>query len=59
MRFQALQDFWSDELQSQYSRELYYTAHSSDTKLTALLPIWEREGKITFGGAAAEVQGKG
>jgi hypothetical protein len=59
MRFQALQDFWSDETQSNYCRGLYYMARLSDTKLAALLPKWEREGKITFGGPAAQMQGRG
>jgi hypothetical protein len=59
MRFQALQDFWSDETQSNYCRGLYYMARLSDTKLAALLPLWEHEGKIALGGPAARLQGEG
>jgi hypothetical protein len=57
--FVALVDFWSEELQSQYCRGLFYTARSPDTKLTALLPKWQSEGKIALGGPAAQVQGEG
>ena len=59
IRFQALEYFHSPELGSYYVKNLSYTARPSDTKLRALLPQWESEGKIAYGGPAARVQGEG
>jgi hypothetical protein len=59
IRFQALEYFHSPELGSCYVKNLSYTARPGDTKLRALLPQWESEGKIRSGGPAAQMQGKG
>jgi hypothetical protein len=59
MQFHALQDFWSDETQSNYCRGLHYTVRPDDDKLRKFVMKWKNEGKITFGGPAAQVQGKG
>jgi hypothetical protein len=59
IRFQVLVDFHSPYLESDYVKGLFYTARPSDLKLRALLPTWERDGKIALGGPAAQLQGKG
>jgi hypothetical protein len=59
MRFQALQDFWSDETQSNYCRGLHYTVRPDDDKLRKFVMKWKHEGKIALGGPAAQMQGEG
>jgi hypothetical protein len=58
MRFTALQDFYSDETQSQYVAGLSYAAGLSDEKLRELIPKWIAEGKVVEGGPEATVVGK-
>jgi hypothetical protein len=59
VRFQALIDFHSPELASDYVKGFFYSLRDNDLRLAELVPIWEREGKIAFGGPAAQVQGGG
>jgi hypothetical protein len=58
-RFQALVDFRSSELRSEYVKGLSYTVGPADRALTELLPIWVAEGKVRLGGAEAEMRGEG
>jgi hypothetical protein len=46
MIFQALEDFWSDETESQYAAGLQYTIR--EEALRDLAEIWESEEKIRF-----------
>lgn len=55
MVFTALQDFWSEELQSQYCQHLTYTVRPGDTTLARLVPTWVSEGKITIGVVAPAI----
>ena len=57
--FRANQTFECPELASVYSAGFTYTAFPGNDVLRALIPQWESEGKITIGGAAAAVSGKG
>ncbi len=58
MRFTALQDFYSDETQSQYVSGLSYTVRAADERLHKLIARWIAEGKIVEGGPEATVAGK-
>jgi len=58
MRFTALQDFHSDETQSQYVAGLCYTVGQMDERLYKLVARWIAEGKIVEGGPEATVAGK-
>lgn len=49
MQFTALEDFWSDELQSQYCKGLSYRVRPGDDRLAGLVPKWIAEGKIAEG----------
>jgi hypothetical protein len=53
MQFTPLEDFFSDELQSQYCVGLSYTVKddAAHAKLAALVPKWLAEGKVRQGGA--------
>lgn len=44
--FSPTEDFFSDELQSQYVKDLRYTVHQGNAKLAALVDVWREEGKI-------------
>lgn len=66
MQFTPLKDFFSDELQSQYSVGLSYTVKddAAHAKLAALMPKWIAEGKVKAGApddkaAAAHFGGAG
>jgi hypothetical protein len=59
MRFVIVEDFWSDELQSQYCAGLSYEAKEGDDKLLALVPQWIAAGKAREGGPVTEVKGEG
>lgn len=56
MRFTAVQDFVSDETQSQYAVGMSYTA--DDDRLRELVAKWIAEGKVVEGGPEATVTGK-
>jgi len=58
MRFTALQDFYSDETQSQYVAGLSYETRPGDHKLIELVPQWTVDGLIRMGGPRAIVSGK-
>jgi hypothetical protein len=61
MQFTPLQDFYSDELRSQYCVGLSYTAREKDALLIGLLPKWIEEGLVILGppANAQEIQGAG
>ena len=56
IQFTAIQDFWSDETKSQYCEGLGYRVTAD---LVDLIASWEKEGKIRYGAAAAQVSGEG
>ncbi len=58
-RFTILEDFFCDELQTQYLRGYSYTVRDSDTVLDKLVPKWIEEGKAREGGPEAEMSGGG
>ena len=58
MRFTALEDFYSDETQSQYVAGLSYESRPGDRKLIELIPQWIVDGLVQMGGPAAKVMGK-
>jgi hypothetical protein len=59
MRFEALMDFTSPELASEYVKGLFYTVRPEDEVLAALVPVWESQGKVRLGGPVAELKGEG
>jgi len=59
MRFTALQDFFSEETRSQYTKGLSYTVRPADKTLAELVPLWIEQGKVAPGGPGAEVSGEG
>jgi len=58
MRFTAVQDFFSDETQSQYATGMSYTIAADDDRLRELVAKWIAEGKVVEGGSEATVTGK-
>jgi len=58
MRFTALQDFVSDETQSQYVAGLSYETRPGDNKLIELVPQWIVDGLVELGGPQAMVSGR-
>jgi len=56
MRFTAVQDFFSEETQSQYAAGMSYAA--ADDRLRDLVAKWIAEGKVVEGGPEAIVVGK-
>jgi hypothetical protein len=58
MRFTVVDDFYSEELGSQYVAGLSYEARDADDKLKKLIPKWIKEGKVREGGPEATVSGK-
>ena len=58
MRFTVLQDFYSEETQSQYVAGLSYMARAGDERLRELIPQWIEQGRIVEGGPVATVTGK-
>jgi hypothetical protein len=58
MRFTALQDFYSDETQSQYVAGLSYETGPKDHKLIELVPQWIVDGLVQMGGPTAKVFGR-
>ena len=46
LSFEVVTDFESAETQSHYVGGLRYIARPQDARLRALVPIWEREGRI-------------
>ena len=59
IRFQALKNFWCEELKSAYETGMYYTARPGNYTLLHFLTKWIEEGKVKMGGPAAKVTGKG
>jgi hypothetical protein len=49
MQFTPLQDFFCEELRSQYCVGLSYTVRQADETLQALVPKWIAEGKVRQG----------
>jgi hypothetical protein len=49
MQFTPTRDFWSDELQSQYSVGLSYTVGPEDKRLASLVQKWLSDGKVVAG----------
>jgi hypothetical protein len=58
-RFTVLDDFFCDELQTQYLAKYGYEAGDDDELLQSFIDDWIREGKVREGGPAAEVSGTG
>jgi hypothetical protein len=58
MRFTALQDFYSEETESQYVAGLSYETRPGDRKLIELVPQWIVDGLVELGGPAAKVTGR-
>ena len=58
MRFTALQDFYSEETQSQYVAGLSYETRPGDRRLIELVPQWIVDGLVELGGPAAKVMGR-
>ena len=56
-RFTVLDDFFSDEFQTQYLAGYSYEARDEDEKLLGLLDQWIEEGKVREGGPEAQVTG--
>ena len=56
MQFTPINDFFSDEMQSQYCKGLSYfvKADAAHAKLAALVPKWIAEGKVRPGAPNAE-----
>jgi hypothetical protein len=59
MRFTALEDFWSEELQSQIAKGLSYEVKEEHGKIFELAPKWLKEGKIREGGPEPKVSATG
>jgi hypothetical protein len=59
VRFTVIDNFKSEELQSEYVAGLSYEARDEDTVLLGLIPQWIEEGKVREGGPAAIVSGAG
>jgi hypothetical protein len=58
MRFRALDDFWCEELKSQYAKGLTYTVHYPTSRLARYANRWLEEGKIEeVIGSAATISG--
>lgn len=51
--FTPVEDFFSEEFQSQYVKGLSYQAKPEDGKLLALLPEWVEAGKVYLGSPKA------
>jgi hypothetical protein len=58
MRFTALQDFYSDETQSQYVAGLSYETRPGDRTLIELVPQWIVDGLVELGGPVAKIAGR-
>jgi hypothetical protein len=56
--FTAIEDFYSEELESYYVKGLSYTARPGDEKLKTLLPFWLNEKKIVYGRPSATLRGE-
>ena len=56
-RFTVLDDFFSDDLQSQYVAGLSYEVGENDDKLASLVDGWIAEGKAREGGPQATMTG--
>lgn len=56
-RFTVIDNFESEELQSQYVAGMSYQARDEDEELLALIPKWIEEGKVRLGGPAAIISG--
>lgn len=48
MRFKAKQDFFSDELKSQYVEGMSYTVRPGNTLLAGLAAEWKDDGRIEW-----------
>lgn len=58
-RFTVIDNFFCNELQTQYVAGMAYEAGDQDTQLQELIPLWIDEGKVREGGPASEVSGAG
>lgn len=56
-RFTVIDNFRSEELQSEYVAGMSYEARDEDETLLGLIDQWIEEGKVREGGPAAEVSG--
>ena len=45
-RFRAVQDFWSDDVRSQYVKGSVYSVRQGNEKLDRLVREWEVDGKV-------------
>ena len=59
MRFTAQQDFFSEELGTQYVAGLSYSVGPTDDRLRDLVAQWVEEGRVVLGGVNASVIGRG
>jgi len=59
MRFTAIDNFFSEETQSQYIAGFAYEARAEDAMLLELIPRWIEEGKVREGGPQSQVSGTG
>jgi|KBSSwiStaDraftv2_1062776.scaffolds.fasta_scaffold8437497_1 hypothetical protein len=59
MRFTVIDNFFCEELGSEYVAGLSYEAREEDVALRALIPRWIEEGKVREGGPRSEVMGSG
>ena len=55
--FTVLDNFKSEELQSEYVAGLSYTARDEDEVLLGLIDEWIEEGKVREGGPEAQITG--
>ena len=56
-RFTVLDDFFDEELQTQYLAGFSYEAREEDELLNRMLPRWIEDGKVREGGPEAVVTG--
>ena len=58
VRFTPIEDFWCEELKSQYAKGLTYTVHYPTSRLAKYANRWLEEGKIEkVVGPAATISG--
>jgi hypothetical protein len=58
-RFTVTQDFFSDEMQTQYLRGFGYEVDDGNDKLHELVDQWIAEGRAREGGPASTISGIG
>jgi hypothetical protein len=57
MRFTAKEDFFSDEMQSQYVKGMTYNAEPDNEKLLEMVEHWIEDDLVEEGGPEAQVTG--